>query len=447
MSLFLFVSRYNLQDKDNFETARNSTDVQLHKFDSNVSFKLNWLRTNLPPNDGETLMSSTYFKTWEKPTKIYCDGRLIGYSNEVFRFHNVLVDKSYSHADALGVKVTDVAVNQTEESEVYKLSPGFFRIPCEKDKVDHKFDKHSAHLQVWIKAVDYTNTIDIEPLSKQPGMSVEINNFTVAMMRYEFTNVYWVMMDMYNIFLTMSFFKKSLSETNVIIIDKRPQNHLDSLYETVFHAKQLHNYPNLTLFKDLVWMFPRYKGPILKKQPSIPLASEFRKEVIESFGLSSNHKRNCSALNIHFVWRRNYVAHPRNPSGMVWRKIKNENELLNTTKNEFPFAKVKGVQLDKLTMREQIEYISTTDILVGMHGAAFGFSLLLPPGGGAIEMFPQYVRPNWHMQYLVKWAGVHYTTWKNRNKELEDTKNRYTTVPPDIMTTLIKSVVRSICSL
>ena len=364
----------------------------------------------------------------------------------MLRFHRVVMDRNYSHADAVGGTSIDEIMYQKDESEVYQLKRGFLNVPCEKQKLNYQFDKHSAHLLDWIKALEYSNRSQMQSLLERSNGDMKVaTKFTIAMMRYEFTNVYWVMMDLYNIYLTMSFFKKPLSETTVLIIDERPQNSLDNFYRTMFHAKQLHEYPNMTIFRDLVWMFPRYKGPMLKRQGSIPLASEFRRDLLKSFGLASDHKPKCDALNIHFVWRRNYVAHPRNPSGMVWRKIKNEDELLNATKSAFPSANVKGVQLDKLATKEQLEFISTSDLLVGMHGAAFGFSLLLPPGSGTIEMFPQYVRANWHMEYLAKWAGVHYRTWKNKNKQLEDTKNRYTTVPPDILLTLVKSTIAEVC--
>ena len=252
-------------------------------------------------------------------------------------------------------------------------------------------------------------------------------------------------MDLYNLYLTTRFFNKTLSEINVLLIDERPKNHLDDLYRVIYHSRQLHSYPNKTVFKDLVWMYARFHGPMLKKQESIPLVREFRKDALTSFGLPHNHTIKCRSLNILFIWRRNYVAHPRNPSGMVWRKIRNEDELLNATRAAFPSAKVQGVQPDNLTLTEQLRFISSTDLLVGMHGAAFGFSLLLPSGGGAIEMFPQYVSANWHMEYLIKWAGVSYKTWKNKDKKLEDTKNRYTTVPPKIVIDLIKSLIVQIC--
>ena len=390
--------------------------------------------------------SNNYFKDWLKNVVTDCSGMFTGYTNIMVRLRNVIVDKHYSSSYAVGGKDIEGIMNQKEEAETYKLKNGFFQLACDSTSPSFTFDKDSAHLKDWLSSLKFTSYHEFQSQVNKSEENLYIEQkFTIALMRYEFANVYWTIMDLYNLYLTTRLFNKTLSETNVLLIDERPKNHLDDLYKVIYHSRQLHSYPNLTIFKDLVWMYSRKHGPILKKQESIPLVQDFRKDALASFGIPSNHTRNCSALNILFIWRRNYVAHPRNPSGMVWRKIKNEDELLNATKMTFPSAKVQGVQLDSLPQKEQLALISKTDLLIGMHGAAFGFSLFLPSGGGAIEMFPQYVSANWHMEYLIKWAGVHYKTWKNKDKKLEDTKNRYTAVPPKILTDFFKSLIVEIC--
>ena len=142
------------------------------------------------------------------------------------------------------------------------------------------------------------------------------------------------------------------------------------------------------------------------------------------------------------------MAHPRNPSGIISRKIKNEDELLNATRSALTSIghSVIGVQLDALNMSVQMELISRTDIMIGMHGAAFGFSLLLPQGGGTIELYPKGSSRNWHMEYLAKWNKLHYLKWINQNSKLEDVVNKYTTVPPDIVLTLLNKMISNICS-
>ena len=392
------------------------------------------------------LQTNEYFKVWSRNVVTGCSGLFIGFSSVMLRLRNVIMDKQFSTVKAVGGKRIENIMSQQDEEEMYKLKKGFFQLACDSSLPSFTFDKDSAHLKDWLPSLSLITYDAFQSQINQSEATLYIENkFTIATMRYEFANVYWTVTNLYNLYLTARFFNKTLSETNVLLIDERPENHLDDFYRLMYHSRQLHSYPNRTIFKDLVWMYSRSHGPLLKKQNYIPLVQEFRKDALISFGLPSNHTRNCSALNIHFIWRRNYVAHPRNPSGMVWRKIKNEDELLNATRVAFPSAKVQGVQLDSLEIKEQLRYLSSTDILIGMHGAAFGFSLFLPSGSSAIEMFPQYVGANWHMEYLAKWAGVHHITWKNKDKKLEDTKNRYTTVPPKTVVDLTKSLLVQIC--
>ena len=215
----------------------------------------------------------------------------------------------------------------------------------------------------------------------------------------------------------------------------------------MFSASRLSSLPSQTVFSDLVWIFGRGESPLLVQSPAVPLVSEFRQAVLSRFKIPHEHHRDCSHLNILFIWRRNYVAHPRNPSGVVSRKIKNEDELLNATRRAFKSTayNITGVQLDSLGVSAQLELLSKTDIMIGMHGAAFGFSLLLPQGGGIIELYQKGPAKNWHMEYLAKWNKLHHSTWSNKNGRLEDFINEYTTVPPDIVLTLLNKMIQNIC--
>ena len=208
----------------------------------------------------------------------------------------------------------------------------------------------------------------------------------------------------------------------------------------VFHASRLASLPSQTIFTDLIWSFGRDHSPLLAKAPTVPLISEFRQAILSGFHISAVHQRNCSQLNILFIWRRDYIAHPRNPSGIVSRKIKNEDELLNASRKAFPRHNITGTQLDLLPMRDQLELIAKSDIMIGMHGAAFGFSLLLPERSGVIELYPMGHGANWHMQYLAKWNKLNYLSWTNRQSNLEDRTKKYTTIPPNVVITLLNKM-------
>ena len=52
----------------------------------------------------------------------------------------------------------------------------------------------------------------------------------------------------------------------------------------------------------------------------------------------------CSRLRLLFVRRRDYLAHPRNPKGVLARKIVNEDEIRDKLIEAFPDLQVSGPQ-------------------------------------------------------------------------------------------------------
>ena len=59
-------------------------------------------------------------------------------------------------------------------------------------------------------------------------------------------------------------------------------------------------------------------------------------------------------------------------------------------------------------MKEQIEKISTTDVLVGVHGAGMTHVLFLPLHSSVIEVVPSGYDGRIHFQYMSAWRGHHY---------------------------------------
>ena len=83
--------------------------------------------------------------------------------------------------------------------------------------------------------------------------------------------------------------------------------------------------------------------------------------------------------------------------------------------------------------------------MVGMHGAAFAFSLLRQPGGVAIELLPKKFGVNWHMEYLAKWSGLVYVKWKNNDPKREDHGKGTINISEHRVMPLLKEAQTSIC--
>ncbi len=226
-------------------------------------------------------------------------------------------------------------------------------------------------------------------------------------------------------------------------MDAKPQSTLDDLWITGLRALRFHSLPTLVRFRDLVWGLGRDLSPLLDKDgKSSPLMAEFRESILTSFDLPHLHTRDCDHLSVEFIWRRDYVAHPRNPTGRVTRKIRNEAEILTHAQKLFPGYNITGIELDLLSIRDQLKLLSQTDVMIGMHGAAFGFSLFLPPGGGVIEMYPGRGQ-NWHMKRLASANNLHYLHMMSTK---EDKTSGFSTISPTQVEDSLRAVSAKICT-
>jgi hypothetical protein len=330
-------------------------------------------------------------------------------------------------------------INQPEEDEYYQFQYGFLQLPCEV-KPDYFFNNNN-HNNQWLSSM--------KTLLAQQEMPVDIVNtlFTIAITRYEYANIYHTMTDFYNAFLLMEYFNKSQTETNILIIDGHPKGALDPVWDVLFNSStRIRKLHKRTRYKNLVWGILGYNSHIMDHYaPNLPLVKEFRNFFLSSYRVSENHKLNCDKISITFVWRRDYLAHPRNPSGSISRKIQNEQELVDTLRNSFPHFTIKGVQIDLFDMRQQLEFVTSTDILIGMHGAGLTHAMFLPSHAGVIELLPVYwAAANEHFEAISRWRDLLYLRWVNSDPNNE-AANYHTIVPPDVLNTMVTSTVEHMC--
>lgn len=279
--------------------------------------------------------------------------------------------------------------------------------------------------------------------------------FVVTMTRYEYANVYWMMMELYNIFLTVTFFGKRLSDVNLLILDAHPNSTLDDLFRVPMKSSVRLGHLNQTIPIDtLAITLSRQYSPMLQKIRSpMPLLAEFRTQVLSPFSIrpitGEVRKTRCmtNSLSVLVVWRRDYISHPRNPEGKVARKVSNEGEFLSAIRDKFRNFSIHAVQLDLHPVAEQLKLVAESDIFIGMHGSAFGYVSLMSPGGGVLEMWPQYWGQNWHMEYLATRNGLAYKSWKNKHGEKERKKEWLTEVTPSEILPLIRELTVQICGI
>ena len=150
-----------------------------------------------------------------------------------------------------------------------------------------------------------------------------------------------------------------------------------------------------------------------------------RRRLLSAFGITPR-QRSESINRITLVSRQDYkVGWGLN---QLERKISNEDEIIAVLRKRFPDAEVHAVQLEQLSVKEQLQLIHETDILIGMHGAALGFSTLLPENAGLLELFPAYfLSMHWYTVFylLAIGGGMNYRRWINLNSRREYCSERH----------------------
>ena len=255
------------------------------------------------------------------------------------------------------------------------------------------------------------------------------------------------MTDFYNAFLIMKFFQNTPHDTKILLFDSHPKGSLDPVWAKIFNSySRVSQLGAFSRYRHAVWNIPGYDSPMYdySNPERIPLIEEFRQFFLKQYGVLGKSALGCKRLKLVIIWRRNYVAHARNPKGRIERKIWNEVELLRVAEKTGFFSFVIGIQLEKLSMKSQLSIVSNADVLVGMHGAGLTHTLFLPSHAGLIELVPEYFPPLGHFEGLARWRGLHYLRWTNEDVSNEKSGKR-TRIPPSVFRKTLFDMKQKIC--
>ena len=378
------------------------------------------------------------FVKWTEMREPSCDGKFVGFANEFTFINQLLINGAELHSSRKGGENIEDVLNQPEEYEFYRFGMGSYQIPCNHRPLYYFNNKN--HLNDWMENLKTKNLDTGKP-------DQLISDFTIAITRYEYVNIYHTMTDWYNAFLLMEYFDKTQRETNILFIDSHPLGALDPVWPVLFNSTmRVGHLPPKTVFTNIAWGMLGYNSPLLEFfNPSLPLVEEFREFFLSSYRINTARKLDCDKLSILFIWRRDYLAHPRNPSGTVSRKFENERDLLTAVQRQYRDHRVKGVQIDLFDMQQQLQFISDADILVGMHGAGLTHAVFLQKHAGVIEFVPNYFSSsNEHFSAISSWRKLHYEKWVNTDMSNE-LPNDQTKIPPHTMVAIIKGMVKRVC--
>ena len=340
-----------------------------------------------------------------------------------------------------------------------------FYVPCNRKEflgLDYSFryGKEGTHLNDWMK-----NVIPAEPRSyfgdgsmqqartgDSPIDYARLSNrckLVVIVQRYEFANTYHTMTDWYNVFLVATLLRESTDDVQVLLVGNNIHGPLDaiwgSMFGKIFYTGEI---TQPIIIPKLAWNILGYESPInYLSRSTLPFVKEFNQFVLRRHGVTDTLPLNCDKLRIVFLLRRDYVTHAGNKKGTVSRKIKNEDELLEALRQDYPTADVQGLQFDRFSFKEQLQFVANTDIFIGMHGAGLVHALFLPSHAAVLELYPLYRIQSLGIMYfraMARWKKLKYTSWQNMNPNNEF-PNDYTYIPPNVLQTNVRKLYKQIC--
>ncbi len=117
-------------------------------------------------------------------------------------------------------------------------------------------------------------------------------------------------------------------------------------------------------------------------------------------------------VTVTFISRRPYTKFVEH--SFIGRQVDNEEQLI-AAMSGVPGAKVTRYDFAQLPVSEQVEVMASTEVLVGMHGAALTFALYMPHHGSVVEMWPKD-HDMWRVfEHISAMCGLEYRRWENPN--------------------------------
>ena len=383
------------------------------------------------------ILEKSEVSAYSKDKQEFCGGSFIGHAHLFAILTNVLLDPTKGQGRAGGENLTDV-IDQKEADEYYKLSKGYFNINClnYSQNIKYMFSKND-HLTKWMSAVDFKVNFESRKTKR-------ITDATIFVQRYDYAHLYFTILDIYNAFIVCLVYELEPESTNIVWLDAHPKSELESVWYTPFkrviRAGEFHE---PVIFNTVIWNIMGYNSPANQiKLHTVPFVEEFREFLLSSYNIYSRRGLNCSSVQITFVWRRDYVAHPRNIKGHVQRKIKNEGELVSSLKTAFPMHNISGYQFDMFPFQLQLQFMVNTDIFIGMHGAALTYVLFLPKHGALVELFPTETAYTSHFHSIAIRRGIKYT---NMTTKKGGDPRGLTNVDPNDLVAVLKRLLRDMC--
>jgi len=318
----------------------------------------------------------------------YRDSKQFVYNS--LEMHDVVVDFG-------ALRRTSSKSSTDEESEYFSFSTSAFYLP--NSTITSRAAVKASYLvdQVW-SAIDRTG---IQPAC---GDILDISEHVVFVKRYEYANVWHQYTDWFNAMVAElllrlddddSDLKRHRRSVAFELFDLHGETPLDDLWKFVFPGMPMLGVSELVTsrrcvrYRRLAFAAIGYHSRVsqfpdrVQEHVCADLHARLRVRVLRGLNVRPPTRHHVSQCVI--IARRDYVAHPRNPLGVVKRKWANESAPLAAALAA-GWSSCVLVDLASKTLREQIGMMVATSLLIAVHGAALTLLAFTPQHARILEV-------------------------------------------------------------
>ena len=328
------------------------------------------------------------------------------------------------------------SVFRREEDEIPTFKYGSFLMEGNKYCANHKVSL-DVKLSLYQKAILYS--LDFYDSYPEIPTCQYVPIPTIFITRYEYANLWHVVTDFYNTFLTLRV--ANLVERDpqskhwvvrphqIIWLDAHAKGNLDDAWIFLFQSAnvtRLHSWVEnvqqnslsdcMSLFAES-WVVPAgHESPmenfdLYGCREQTGAWREFISFVTDRVEIPPFTSR-----KIILVLRRDYVSHPRNQRGTVYRKISNEQEVVEAIQT-IPCVSGFAVDFSTLSFQEQAKMVGSANILVGLHGAGLTHAIWMDKRATLLEIPLEDEQP--HFGMTSKFSGINYIS-RGLTKKVDD---------------------------
>lgn len=351
--------------------------------------------------------------------------RTLSFSGALYR--NVVVD--FAQLSFLSEEARMVAHNEADE--YYKIRSGFIQVVASGmrswQQPQTGYGKQ-PHLRYVEEILQTTETVPRK--SELRRCSLTIDAPVIFIQRVEYANVYHQYTDWYNALIMERLIRLELDEETTAqdvqfyLFDLHESSSLDIVWSKVFgpeHAslsavRQFAQEKRVVCFRTLALSARGsntrfdHKSPTRDVSPgSSDIMELVRKRFIDKLVNAPDDIR-VSRDSCIIIARRNYVAHPRNPSGRVDRQWANETMLQLVVRDAIG-TNCELLDFATMSFEQQFQRLIRTQLLIGAHGAALTLLVFTPPDAKIIEVS---VAPQYHFENYAHHSGRGYVNVPGR---------------------------------